>query len=282
MMKRLAIGFLLALCAAGADMPRRIVSLSPNVTEMLYGMGASGQVVGISDYCTYPPEVAKVPSVGGWQNPDLERLAAMHPDLVLIDDGQAPFVEDNFKKLGLRVLTVADHTVQDVYNAMAALGRATGHEAEAAKLIATTRGGLLRISQKTSALAKPKVVLIVDRTPGTLRDLYTATGGGFLAELVEIAGGRIAVPATKRGYEKLSKEDLLAVNPDWILDFVHGVKSSFSGEAIEAWREMSELKAVRNGHVRGVDEDFVPHASQRMVQTAELFAHILHSEAQGK
>src|SRR5258705_6083382 len=82
-----------ALCATGADLPRRIVSLSPNVTEMLYGVGALDQVVGISDYCTYPPDVNRLPSVGGWHNPNLEKIAALRPDLVIADDGQAPFVE---------------------------------------------------------------------------------------------------------------------------------------------------------------------------------------------
>ena len=259
-------------------MPRRIVSLSPNVTEMLYGIGAFDQVVGISDYCTYPPSVSKLPSVGGWHNPSMEKLAALHPDLVILDNGQAPFVEDNFRKLGFRVMVVEDRTIQDVYGAMAALGHATGHEEGAAKLIATTREGLLRVSRRTAALSKPRVILIVERTPGTLRDLYTATEGVFLAELVEIAGGRIAAPPAKQGYGKLSKEDLLAINPDVILDFIHGIKSRFAGDPMEAWSEMPELKAVRTRHVHGVNEDFVPHATQRMVQTAELFAHLIHPE----
>ena len=269
----------LVLCAAGAEVPRRIVSLSPNMTEMLYGVGALGQVVGISDYCTYPADVNRLPSVGGWHNPDLEKIAALRPDLVIVDDGQANFVEENFRKLGLRVMVVADHTVQDVYIAITALGHATGHEQAAADLVAATRKELLRISQKTAALPKPKVVLIVERTPGTLRDLYTATDGGFLAELVTMAGGRIAVPPDKRGYAKLSKEDLLATNPDVILDFIHGVKSRFAGDPMEAWRDMAELKAVRNRQVHGVNEEFVPHASQRMVQTVALFARLIHPEA---
>jgi iron complex transport system substrate-binding protein len=281
MTRRLLLALSIAISAAGADAPRRIVSLSPNVTEMLYGIGAFDQVVGISDYCTYPPEVNKLPSVGGWHNPDLEKLAGLHPDLVIVDAGQAPFLEDHFKALGLRVMTVEDHTIQDVYAGMTALGRATNHEEGAAKLIASTRDGLARVSKKTAALkppAKPRVILIVDRTPVTLRDLYTATDGGYLGELVEIAGGKIGAPPAKNGYGKLSKEDLLAINPDLILDFIHGVKSRFSGDPMEAWSEMPELKAVRDRRIYGVNEDYVPHASQRMVQTAELFARLIHPE----
>jgi iron complex transport system substrate-binding protein len=279
MKRALLLGLTLAFAAAAADVPRRIVSLSPNVTEMLYGIGAFSQVAGVSDYCSYPPEVTKLPSVGGWHNPNLEKLASLRPDLVIADDGQAPFVNDNFRKLGFRTMTVADHTVDDVYRAITELGKATGHEAEAARLLASTRERLLQVGRRTANLPRPKVILIVDRTPGTLRDLYTATGGGYLAELVAIAGGQIALADTKRGYEKLSKEDLLAANPEWILDFIHGAKSRFAGDPMEAWREMPELKAVRTGKVRGVNEDYVPHASQRIVDTAELFARILHPEA---
>ncbi len=278
-MKRLLLLHLsLAMCVTAADVPRRIVSLSPNVTELLFGIGAFGQVVGISDYCTYPPEVSRLPSVGGWHTPSLEKLAGLRPDLVVVDDGQAPFVESNMKALGLNVKIVPTHTIEDVYEGMLVLGRETGHAAQANKLIAETKTGLLSVAQKTKDRPKPNVTLLVSRTPGTLRDLYVATPGGFLAELVTIAGGRITGPAAATGYGKLSKEDLLAMNPDIILEFTHGMQSRLSGDPLEAWREMPELKAVRGRQIYGVDDDFVPHASQRMVQTAALFARLLHPE----
>jgi ABC-type Fe3+-hydroxamate transport system substrate-binding protein len=275
--------FAVATAALPAENPQRIVSLSPNLTELLYGVGAFGQVVGISEYASYPPEVSKLPTVGGWRNPNYEKLIALRPDLVLIDEGQAPFVADHCKELGIKILVAADQSVQDVYTSISTIGDATGHAAEALKLAQVTRDGLLAVSRKTASLPKIKVVLIIDRTPGTLRDLYTATGGSFLAELVEIAGGKIAFagggPGSTRGYAKLSKEDLLASDPGVILDFIHGVKSRFAGDPMEAWGEMPELKAVRTRRVMGVNEDYVPHASQRIVQTAELFARLIHPEA---
>jgi iron complex transport system substrate-binding protein len=271
---------LLALFAAGAvsGAARRVVSLSPNLDEMIYGVGAFDRLVGVSEYSSYPPAVTKLPKVGGWRNPDFEKLVALRPDLVMVDEGQAPFVADQCKQLGLHVMVVADESVADVYAAITAIGQATGHEAEAAKLLQTTREGLARVSRKTASLAKPRVVLIVDRTPGVLRDLYTATEGRYLAELVTIAGGRIVASPDKRGYAKLSKEDLLAINPDVVLDFIHGAKGSFAGDPLDAWKEMPELKAVRNRQIHSVSEDYVPHASQRIVQTAELFARLLHPE----
>ena len=271
-------GILIACCAFAADGPHRIVSLSTNMTEMLYGVGAFDRVVGVSDYCTFPPQVTALPSVGGWYNPSLEKLIAMRPDLVIADNAQAPFVEDKFRALGLKVMAVPNRTVDDVFVAISSLGHLTGQDAQAAQLAAATRAGLQRVSQKTGPLPKVQVVLIVDRTPGTLRDLYTATAGGYLAELVKIAGGVLPAPPAKNGYGRLSKEDLLAINPEVILDFVHGVKSQAAGDTLEAWRDMPELKAVKTHRVFGVNEDYVPHASQRIVQTAELFARLIHPE----
>jgi iron complex transport system substrate-binding protein len=270
----------LAFRAIAADIPRRIVSLSPDLTEMLYGVGAFRRVVGVSNYETYPSEAVKLPRLGQLHNPNFEKLTALRPDLVVINNAQAPFLEDTLKELGLRVLKTSNRSVQEVYAAMIAIGRATGNESEAARLVAATREGLDRVARKTAPLPKPRVVLIVNRTPGTLRDLSTATEGSFLAELVEIAGGHIVVPPAKSGYGRLAKEDLLAIDPDIILDFVHGPKSGLAGDPIEAWREMPELKAVRGHRIHGVYQDFVPHASQRIVQTAELFAKMIHPEIQ--
>jgi iron complex transport system substrate-binding protein len=269
---------LLACSVTAADVPQRIVSLSPDLTEMLYGVGAFPRVVGVSNYDTYPPEVAKVPHLGQLHNPSLEKLTAARPDLVIINNAQAPFLEDTLKDLGLRVLKTSNRSVEEVYAAMIAIGQATGHDREAAKLVAATREGLERVKRKTSSLAKPRVVMIVNRTPGTLRDLSSATDGSYLAELVEIAGGRIAIPRVPSGYARLSKEDLLATNPDIILDFVHGPKSGLAGDPLDAWHDLPELKAVRDHRVLGVSADYVPHASQRIVQTAELFVRLIHPE----
>ncbi len=273
-----SLALLLALCAGAADAPRRIVSLSPNLTEILYGIGAFPQVVGVTDYCNYPPEVVKVPSVGGWANPSFEKLLALRPDLVILDDAQAPLFQQQFHDLGLRTLVARDHNIEEVYGAMETLGRATGHAEAAARLAATTRAGLAAIARETAALSHPRVVLIIDRTPGTLRDLYAVTEGGYLAQLVAIAGGRIAAPPDKAGYAKMSKEDLLAIDPDVILDFTHAATGRFAADPLEAWQEMPELRAVRARRVYGVNEDYVPHPSQRMVQTAGLFARLLHPE----
>jgi len=264
--------------ALSADYPQRIVSLSPDLTEILYGVGAFSRVVAVSNFDTYPPEVVRLPRLGTLDTLSFERLAAAKPDLVLMNSVQAPFLEQPLRDLGLRIFKTSNQSIQQTLATIAAIGQLTGHEREAAALVDATREGVDRVSRRTAAGSKPRVVLIVDRTPGTLRALYTATGGSYLAELVEVAGGRMIVQPDPRGYRTLSKEDLLALDPDIILDFWQASKGRFAGNPMDAWAEMPELKAVRAHRVYQVNEDYVPHASQRMVQTAELFARLIHPE----
>src|SRR5258708_40234584 len=127
---------LLACSLVAADFPQRIVSLSPDLTEMLYGVGAFSRLVGVSNYDTYPPEVVKIPHLGQLHTPSLEKLTASRPDLVIINNAQAPFLEETLKDLGLRVLTTSNRSVEEVYAAIIPIGHATGNHREAANLVA--------------------------------------------------------------------------------------------------------------------------------------------------
>ena len=91
--------------------PARIISLTPSTTEILYGVGAFDRVVAVSDYCTYPPDVAKLPRVGGWNNPNMEQIASLRPDLVIFSDAQAQFVKDKVEAAGIKTLAVPSQTL---------------------------------------------------------------------------------------------------------------------------------------------------------------------------
>jgi iron complex transport system substrate-binding protein len=182
-------------------------------------------------------------------SPSLEKLTVLRPDLVIVNSAQAPFLEDTLKALGLRILKTSNASLQEVYGSMIAIGHATGNESQAARLVAATREGLDRVARTTSRLPKSRVVLIIDRTPGTLRDLYTATDGSFLAELVAIAGGRLVASPVETGYKKLSTEDLLATDPDIILDSIQGSQKG-SRVIPGGGREMPTGKRCATGALR--------------------------------
>ena len=279
-------GFLFTLLVAGglagAPRPQRIVSVSPAITELLYGIGAFDRVVAVTEFCLYPPEARSLPKVGGWSTPSVERVASFRPDLVALSDAQAPFLKDPLEKLGARIEVVKSQTIDDAFQAMAALGKATGNERQAAELAARTRAALETVRRRAGSLPHPSVLCIVDRTPGTLRDLYAVTTGSFLAELIEIAGGKLIVGSTRAGYGRISKETVLAENPDVILDVLPASQTGAGPHPDAAWSELPEINAVRRGQVHVVREEFVPHDSQMIARTAALFAHLLHPEVPEK
>ena len=267
------------LAASAGGNPQRIVSLSPNTTEILDGIGAFDRVIGVSRYCVYPPAVKKLPRVGGWENSDIEKIVALRPDLVVLTDAQAPFIVDKLQTFGLRSLAVPSRTLADVFAAIGSLGEATGNRQRAAELITRTHSALEQVRARTKILPRRTVLLSVSRTPGSLTELYVATEGSYLAELIEIAGGHsIAAPA-KAGYGKISQEAILTLNPELIIDIVHGSKGMFSEDLQQVWNELPELRAVRERHIYPVDDNFIPHASQFVADTARLFARIIHPEA---
>jgi iron complex transport system substrate-binding protein len=268
--------------AALAAAPQRIVSTSPAVTEMLYGIGAFDRVVAVTDYCLYPPQARLLPKVGGWATPSVEKVAGFRPDLVVLSDAQSPFLETPLTQLGIPTAIARSQTVKDAFAAIATLGKATGNEQQAERLIAETKAALDRVQRRAAGLGRPSVLCVVDRTPGTLRDLYTATQGSFLADLIGIAGGKTVGGESRLGYGKLSQEALLTINPDIVLDIMPASQTNGGADPEAAWHELPEISAVRRGRVYVVGEEFVPHDSQMIAKTAALFARLLHPEVPAK
>ena len=266
--------------ASRAGKPARIISLSPNTTEILAGLGAFERVVAVSDYCTYPPEVNKLPRVGGWNNPNMEQIAALRPDLVVFADAQAQFVKDKVEAMGVRTLAVPGRTLEDVWKAIEMTGEATG-EAEAARdLAAETRARIETVRVATEKAPRRRVLCVVDRVPGTLRDIYTAAQGSFLAQLIEAAGGEPVSPPSNTGWGKLQKEAVVALDPEVILDLMmHKEGGSFDEDTLAVWKELPTLRAVRDGRVYPVRDETVLHPSQFVGDTARKFAELIHPEA---
>ena len=259
--------------------PQRIVSLSPSVTEILYGIGAWPQVIAVSQFCSYPEDVKNKPRVNGWDKTNLEQVMALKPDFVIGVDAQEPFLEDKLTGLGVRSLFVKSETLSDIMRSMTEIGSGTGHEQEAKDLAAKTQSELDAVRKAVSDRPHPRVLCVVDRVPGTIRDLYTATKGSYLDELLTIAGGDSIAPVAEHGYGKINKEAVLTLNPEVIIDMVQGSKGNFGEDPIAVWNELAEVRAVREKRIYPMTDPSVIHPSQFIGRTAQLFAKALHPES---
>jgi len=162
---------------------------------------------------------------------------------------------------------------------MVEIGRGTGHEQEATDLAAKTQAEIEAVRKAVGDRPHPRVLCVVDRVPGTIRDLYTATKGSYLDELISIAGGESIAPQAEHGYGKINKEAVLTLNPEVIIDMVQGSKGNFGEDPIAVWNELAEVRAVREKRIFPMRDPSVIHPSQFVGHTALLFARALHPES---
>jgi cobalamin transport system substrate-binding protein len=259
--------------------PQRIVSLSPSVTEILYGIGAWPQVIAVSQYCTYPADVQNKPRVNGWDKTNLEQVMALNPDFVIGVEAQESFLRDKLNGLGVRSLFVKSQSLADILASFGEIGLATGHEQEATDLSAKTQGEIDTVRKAVADRPHPRVLCVVDRVPGTIRDLYTATRGSYLDELIQLAGGESIAPQAEHGYGKINKEAVLTLNPEVIIDMAQGSKGNFGEDPGAVWNELGEVRAVREKRIYSMSDPSVIHPSQFVGHTAQVFARALHPES---
>jgi iron complex transport system substrate-binding protein len=275
-----------AACRSAAPAPaakaERIVSLVPAVTEMLFTIGAGPQVVGVSSYDHFPPDVEALPKVGALIDPDTERILSLRPDLVIVYGSQTD-AEARFKKAGLQTFSYrhgAANAIQGTLDTITALGTVTGHEAEARDVVVRITAGLERVRQRVAGRPRPRTLLVIGRQPGSLQGVYAAAGIGFLNEMLGIAGGRNVFEDVKRESVQPSSETLLRSAPDVLLELkADAPAGSYAGADLEIWNTLASIPAVRNHRVRLVANDAVVIAGPRLPHGAEEIARALHPDA---
>ncbi len=244
-----------AIARAGPDAATtRIVSLMPNVTELVFAMGAQDQLAGVSDYCIYPPEAAAKPRVGGLMNPNLERTLALRPTHVILHNSQADFAR-KLERANIRPVTLRADTLADVRETVLALGRVTGLTTAAAALNRRIDGDLAGPWEALAPDGRPRALLVMARDPGSLRGLYAAGPRNHLSQILEIVGGRNVVTGSTHPSRPMTIEEVLTADPDIIVDFSSAdggaAKASAAADAdlLRAWKDAPTLRALRNGRI---------------------------------
>src|SRR5580658_4061663 len=197
MTRRLHLLAYLALTLIAQAQPSRIVSTFPSITETLFALGAGDRVVGVSNYCRYPSAALSLPKVGSYTKPDPEKIALLRPDLVFIQKSAANLA-DRLDALGIKHVAVTVGSLAEVYSMIRDIGRAVGLQDRAEKLNGDIRSRLDAV--RAQAAGRPKVLIVVGRTPGTLTGLKAAGPSPYIGELLEIAGGRNVLAGTAIAY----------------------------------------------------------------------------------
>ncbi len=261
--------------------PTRIVSLAPSITETLFAIGAGNRVAGVTRFCVYPPEVKTKPNVGGFLDPNYEAIVALKPDLVVLlpSHGQS---ESYLKGLGLRVLSVKNEPVEEIFRTIATLGTVCGASKTADSLAASLRDRMRVVSERTYSLPKTRVLVSAGRTAGTgsLGSVYAAGPGTYYDEIITLAGGENAYRGRAIAYPELSAEAVIRLDPEVIIDLVPDLGSrGLTAEKVrDDWKTLLEVRAVKNGRVHVLTGDYTTVPGPRFILLLEDLARILHPE----
>jgi iron complex transport system substrate-binding protein len=267
--------------AAEAPPPQRIVSLAPSITEILYSLGLADKIVGVTNYCDYPPEATSKPKIGGYYDPNYEAILAQKPDLVimLVEHGQ---VIGKMNDLGLRTLEVAHDSVAGIRSSIAAIGRSCGAASRAQALVANIDARLARVQRMTGGCPRPRVLVSVGRAMGTgsIRDVWAASSDTIYREAVDLAGGTNALDEPAVKYASLSQEGVMALDPDVIIDIVADLADKgISEEDIRRdWAALDSVHAVKAGRVCVLGGDYVEIPGPRVMELVEDIAEAIHPE----
>ena len=243
---------------------QRLVTLSPSATEIVAALGATPSLVGVDDYSKFPDEVDKLPKVGSFLSPNVERIVSLKPSLVIVDDVHKP-VAGALRDAKLDVIVCPMHSLPDVKKALADVGAKIGKQAEAKRIVDEIDGALDRAASQRPA-KRPRVLLILDREAGGLGNLVASGPGSWLDELLAVVGGENVLAASGVRYPKLSMEEVLRTKPEIILDASYAARSS-----TKEWTTV-DVPAVKDGKVIVLKDDFMLAPSPRVARALEVLA----------
>jgi ABC-type Fe3+-hydroxamate transport system substrate-binding protein len=282
-MGRVILLWLLAVAFSFAQAPKRIVSTAPSITELLYALGLGDRVVGVDRFSRFPPEALRKAKIGDYVNPNLEAIAALRPDLVIIPTNPVKLAE-RLAILRLKVLEIDQDSITKLYESFRIVGEAAGARTQAAKLEVAVRGQLEAVRTRAAPLKKTRVMFVVGRTPNRLDGLIVVGQASYLNEIITLAGGENVFRDAVASYPGVSLEEVLARNPDVIVDMgdmadTVGVTDQHKHEVTSLWERLSSVAAVKQHRVYAVASDIYVEPGPRVVDAAKAFLEMLHPEA---
>ena len=248
----------------------RVVSFAPNLTEILFAIGAGDITIGRSAFCNYPAAAERLPVVTDLSTPNYERLLQLRPDLLLMTFvGNSSAAYEKLVELGMRPYAISAATIEGTLGAIDTVGRLVGRVDQAHTLVSTLRRTLDSVRALATSRPVVSAFIVLDRAP-----LMTVSGG-FINEAIELAGGRNIAAGDPTTYPRYSREEVLRRDPEVII--VPGESPVSAASLLESFPEWSRLRAIRNGRVRTISPDILFRPGPRLGHSVALLYSALHS-----
>jgi iron complex transport system substrate-binding protein len=254
--------------------------MAPSITETLFVLGLGDRVVGVTNYCNFPPQARTKSRIGGYYDPNYEAISTLRPDLVIIltEHGEA---QRYLRQLDLDVLVLNHADITGILKSIRTVGAVCGAAEEASKFVQGLEYRMEEIRHKTAGLPRPRVMVSVGRNmgSGTLEDVYISGRNNFYDEMISLGGGVNAYQGDV-AFPIMSGEGIIRINPEIIIDMVPDLDKKGWDEAVilKEWQTVSQVDAVKYGRVYVFGEDYVVIPGPRFIHILEKMARVLHPE----
>lgn len=268
-MKKFLFIFLCFLFSFSAQAAERIISLKPNITEIIYALHAEEKLVGVTTYCNRPAAAEKLPKVADYLAPSIEKTIALQPDLLLTsqENGKAaPILR--LQDLGYHIEFFNFDTVASTLNAIVTLSKTLQHEDAGIKLTEQLRNDFAQL-QKNAPPHKPRVLFVISAQP-----LIAAGSNTLMSEFVELAGGVNVLQKQKTRWPRLNEENLLELKPDIIFTLYMAKENTF-----EPWEKFPQLPAMQKKAIYHLETDDF-RAGPNMAKATQQLQKLIYETAQ--
>jgi len=253
----------------------RVVSLAPNLTEIVFAVGAGNRLVGRTSYCDYPPEAKAIAEVGDTIHPNLEPIIALKPQVVLVSTAsQLEVFTQQLQGQNIAVFVTDPHDLEGVFRSIEQIGEIVGEKDRANQLVQKLRERTNAVEQ---AVKQKPLVRVFYQASG--EPLYTAGRDSYVTDLMRRAGATSVTADVPGAWPKYSNESALAARPEAIILPTGGSMGAANATVVEALRQSP---AVLNGRVYKINDDHLARPGPRLVDGLEEMARALHPDAFGK
>ena len=253
--------------------PKRIVSLAPNLTEILFNLGLDDEIVGVSIHCNFPEKAKTKVRVGSYIGLDFERIVSLKPDLVIATGaGNTRDMVDRLERLGFPTYVLFPKNLEGIFLSIDHVGQVVDRKKEALRIIQDMKRRRERMIKTVHGPPRPKVFLQIGDAP-----IVTVGKGSFGDDLIRLAGGENVAGDEKKMYPRFGMEEILKRAPEVILISSMNPRGDYQ-RVVQEWTRWGTLPAVKKGRIHLIDSDWVDRPSPRIIDGLEEMARFFHPE----
>lgn len=259
----------------------RVVSMAPSLTECLFAIGAGDKVAGVTTFCGYPEKANELPRIGGYTDANYEKVYSLQPDLaILLDEHYA--AAERLTQLNIAHVKFDTSTIPAIFETLEGMGRLLDHEAESLQVIEHAKKRIKEIQDITRGTEPKKVLISIGRNMGSggITAVYVAGKNTLYNEILKLLGAENVYEGDLE-YARMSKEGIMHLNPDVIIDLIPDLETSIkmTPEEVRAeWKVLRTVPAVKNNQIYVLGSDYVCVPGPRFILVLEDIARAVYPD----